>query len=148
VNQSVELKIAHLEMVQGVISRLANSSSSMKSLSGTIVAAAIALYGTVVEANWPYLLGAALPVVVFWFLDARYLKIECAYRQLYDSIRKDQHADHLSMDYKPYYSATKKYFAILFSWSVGLFYIVLLMGIGIIAVSKGWGCCAAKAVGS
>ena len=144
---SSEEKIAHLELVQGVISRLANNSSSMKSLSGTIVAAAIALYGTIVDANWPYLLGAVLPVVVFWCLDARYLKIECAYRHLYDSIRKDQHTDCFCMDYKPYSPETPSFFAIIFSWSVGTFYAVLLIGLGVIAASKGWETSATKMLG-
>lgn len=146
--QTMEEKLAHLSMVQGVVSRLANNSSSMKSLSGTLVVAAVALYGTIIDANWPYLLGAALPIVTFWCLDAHYLRIECAYRHLYDSVRTNQHADYLSMDYRPYLQMTPSIFVILLSWSVGLFYGVLLVGLGIIAISKGWQIPANSAIGS
>ena len=129
---SIEEKIAHLELVQGVISRQANNSSSMKSLSGTIAAAAIALYGSLDNAQWAYLLGAGLPVVMFWVLDARYLQIECAYRHLYDSIRKGEHQDIFGMDYTPYLKKSRSLLGFIFSWSVGLFYSVILVSFAVI----------------
>jgi hypothetical protein len=75
---------AHINMLQGIINRLANNSSSCKtwcvalvggflSLSGATHVAAIATFGLV-------------PVVIFGFVDMMYLAQEKAYRDLYDTI--------------------------------------------------------------
>ena len=59
-------KIAHLEMIQGVVNRLAHSSALLK--------------------GWSALL-AFLPAVVFWGLDGYYLWQERLFRNLYKHVR-------------------------------------------------------------
>jgi uncharacterized membrane protein len=124
---TMEQKIAHLSMIQGVINRLASNASSMKSLAGTIAAAAIALYGTISHFQWVYLAAASLPVMTFWFLDVRYLSLEKAYRGLYDAVRTDQKMDAFSMDYRPFIKSVPSTAMLLFTWSVIWFYGAILI---------------------
>lgn len=77
----MEKKIAHLNMIQGVITRMANNSFALKGWSVTLVAALFALSGK--DANQFYYLVTYIPIVVFWFLDAYYLYQERRYRDLY-----------------------------------------------------------------
>jgi len=127
-------------MVQAVISRLANNSSSMKALSGTLVAATVALYGTISNPHWSYLIGILLPLLLFWLLDAHYLRIECAYRNLYDAIRKNQHTDEFSMDYKLYLVDVSGLMYKMLSWSVGPLYLALSIAVLLIALTNSSTC--------
>lgn len=77
-NQAV---IAHINLLQGIINRLANNSASCKTWCLSIVAALLSLAGAV---HTPVLVTIALvPVVVFAFIDTMYLAYEAAYRYLY-----------------------------------------------------------------
>lgn len=77
----MEQKLKHLEFIQGVITRMNSNSFSIKTWMMTILAAFLALYASNQNAN--YLLIAIVPTFIFWFLDAKYLKIEKQYRILY-----------------------------------------------------------------
>ena len=78
-------RVRHLEMIQGVVSRLAGNSATMKRYCIVMVAAGVAIYKTMDD---PKIVGAvALMVVVFWLLDARYLQHEKWFRDLYDQVR-------------------------------------------------------------
>jgi len=142
-----EEKIAHLGMIQGVINRLASNASTMKGLAATIAAAAIALYATNGASPGGFLLAAAVPVVVFWFLDTRYLHIERAYRDLYDGVRKGETVESFSMEYKPRLANVPSAFRLFFSWSVGLFYGVILATFGFIYLAT-FTVCAAPVAGN
>jgi len=83
-----EATIAHLNMLQGVINRMASSSFALKALAVMIAAAVIALASTQ-QFGRPILpVAGLLPVVVFWLMDAQYLRLEKLYRALYDDVRK------------------------------------------------------------
>lgn len=82
----MEAKIKHLEMIQGIISRMANCSFVLKGWAVTIVVALFALAGK--DANRTYFLIAYMPIAVFWLLDSYYLYQERLYRALYDNVRK------------------------------------------------------------
>lgn len=60
----MDAKLKHLELIQGVINRLAGNSFYMK--------------------GWAVVLLSALLVLVFWGLDAYFLWQERLYRVLYD----------------------------------------------------------------
>src|SRR5262245_60159559 len=76
--------IAHINLIQGIINRLANNSASCKTWSITLVAALLSLAGT---ARAPVTISTAVvPVIVFGFLDVMYLASEVAYRDLYSRI--------------------------------------------------------------
>ena len=75
---------AHINLLQGIINRLANNSSSCKTWCLTLVGALLSLAGaTHVPAIVTF---ALIPVVIFGFLDGMYLAQERAYRVLYRRI--------------------------------------------------------------
>lgn len=76
----------HLAFIQDVITRMNSNSFSLKGLMITIVAALAAFFvGNYDQSTAIIYLGIAiLLVVIFWFLDAYYLKMEQQYRKLYD----------------------------------------------------------------
>lgn len=82
----MEKKLAHLEMIQVVISRMASNSFALKGWAVTLVAGLFALSSK--DANQFYYLVAYIPIVVFWYLDAYYLCQERMYRSLYEKVRK------------------------------------------------------------
>ena len=82
----MEKKLAHLEMIQAVITRMAGNSFALKGWAVTLVAGLFALSGK--DANQFYYLVTYIPIVVFWYLDAYYLCQERMYRNLYEKVRK------------------------------------------------------------
>jgi len=75
---------AHVGLLQGIITRLANNSASCKTWCLTLVAALISLAGAT---RVPGIVTFALvPVAIFGFLDTMYLAQEKAYRELYGRI--------------------------------------------------------------
>ncbi|HLZ05611.1 MAG TPA: hypothetical protein VKR55_26105 [Bradyrhizobium sp.] len=80
-NQAV---IAHINLLQGIISRLANNSASCKTWCLSIVAALLSLAGAVHDGDLVTI--ALVPVAVFGFIDTMYLAFETAYRELYKGI--------------------------------------------------------------
>ena len=78
-----ENKIKFLEMIQGVISRMASNSFMLKGWAVTLVAGTFALSAK--EANNLFFLIAYIPIVLFWFLDSYYLQLERKYRVLYSN---------------------------------------------------------------
>jgi hypothetical protein len=75
---------AHINLLQGIINRLANNSSSCKTWCLALVAALLSLAGATHTAAVATF--ALVPVVIFGFVDTMYLAQEKAYRDLYDVI--------------------------------------------------------------
>lgn len=102
-----------MTFIQDVITRMNSNSFSLKGLMITIVAALGAFFvndcdkGTAVV----YLAIALLLVLIFWFMDAYYLKMEKQYRLLYDDAVKEK-AELYKMKADDYYVC---YFEVLFS---------------------------------
>src|SRR6516164_4184366 len=85
---------AHIGLLQGIITRLANNSASCKTWCLTLVAALLSLAGAT---HAPQMVTATLvPIVIFGFVDVMYLATEVAYRNLYtrvvESIRDGSYA--------------------------------------------------------
>lgn len=78
-------KITHLEMVQGIINRMANNSFMLKGWAVTLVAGIFALASK--DTDKLYFLIAYIPIVVFGGLDSYYLLQERLYRALYNKVR-------------------------------------------------------------
>ena len=74
----------HLEMIQGVINRMASNSFLLKGWAVTLVAGIFALSSK--DADKLYFLIAYISILVFWGLDEYYLLQERLYRKLYDKI--------------------------------------------------------------
>lgn len=78
-------RMKHLELIQAVISRLGNDAFLVK---GWAVTFAGVLIGFGVDREKPELaLVALIPTVLFWLLDAYYLRSERLFRKLYDAVR-------------------------------------------------------------
>ena len=82
----MENKRFHLEMIQGVINRMASNSFMLKGWAVTLVAGIFALAAK--DADKLYFIITYVPILVFWGLDAFYLRQERLYRKLYDKVRK------------------------------------------------------------
>ncbi len=81
----MEKKLAHLNLIEAVISRMGSNSFLLKGWSVTLVAALFALAAK--DAKPTLVLIAYLPGVAFWALDGYFLWQEALFRRLYDKVR-------------------------------------------------------------
>lgn len=81
-----EHKIKNLEMIQAIISRMANNSFLLKGWSITIIAGLFSLNSG--DINPAVYLLIYFILILFWLLDSYYLQLERQYRILYDNCRK------------------------------------------------------------
>lgn len=125
--KAVELKIAHLAMLQAVIARMAGNSFALKTLSVTIATGVVALVGALRDPDRLYLLAGLLPVLVFWWMDASYLQLERQYRELYDKVRTDADVPMLSMNASKYRAVVPSVARTALSWSVLPVYLILIL---------------------
>lgn len=80
----MDSKLKHLEMIQGVISRMESNSFALKGWAVTLVAGIFAFANK--DANKAYFLVTYIPIIVFWGLDAFYLLQERLFRALYNHV--------------------------------------------------------------
>jgi hypothetical protein len=89
-----ERVIKHLEIIQGVVNRLAHNSFLIKGWSMAISAAAILFLARVDSTNSVYLtLSFLVPVLGFWMLDGYFLWQERLFRGIYNDIRNQEDTD-------------------------------------------------------
>lgn len=74
----------HLDFIQSAIARMGSNSFQMKSWNVALASAAIGFAAAKDSHPRAAILGV-VPSFVFWFLDAYYLQIERAFRDLYDA---------------------------------------------------------------
>ena len=117
----MENKVKHLEMIQGVINRMANNSFLLKGWSVILVSALFALAAK--DSNKRYIYLAYLPTVAFWILDGYFLWQERLYRKLYDKVRKlgDSEID-FSMDVSSVSNQVRPWNDVIFSKTLSIFY--------------------------
>lgn len=118
-------RIKHLEMVQAVVSRMASNSFWLKGWSVTLLAAILALAAK--DAQPCIALLAAVPVLVFWLLDAYFLRQERMYRKLYDYVRLHRSEDvDFSLDATRFAGEVRGLAGVMFSVTLYWFYAGLL----------------------
>ena len=79
-------QIKHLEMIQAVVARLGNNAFLIKGWAITIAGAFLAF---AVNREKSGLAAAAIaPTILFWLLDASFLRNERLFRHLFDRVRK------------------------------------------------------------
>lgn len=113
----------HLELIQGVISRMAKCSFALKGWAVTLVAALFALASK--ESNHTYFYISYVPIIIFWFLDAYYLYQERLYRALYEKARHMKNEDidfDLNANCDEFKVGKNKYFCCVFSKTELWFY--------------------------
>ncbi len=119
-------KLAHLGFVQGAVNRMAGDSFLVKGWSVTLVTAIVALAA---KGGGPCLILVAYPpTVVFWLLDAHFLRLERLYRKLYDTVRMKQAEDiDFSMDTSVFDREVASFRATMFSRTLVWFHGILLV---------------------
>lgn len=128
-----EIKIKHLEFIQSIISRMNQNSFNIKGWMITIVSALLALYAS--SDNITYIYIAAIPVIIFWLLDAYYLQQERKFRGVYNDVaeiteeaeRKD--VKDFEMPIQKYQCGKYCYFCVLISKTIFPLYGMVLVGI-------------------
>jgi hypothetical protein len=121
-------RVKHLEFIEETIARMAQHCFAIRTLAVTIVGG-IATYA--INARDPKVLyGSLLVTLVFWFLDAFYLRLERLYRRLFDEVRRGSGPSDLDMSVAAFRDST--------GWSASarspaLFplYLVLLLLLGL-----------------
>jgi hypothetical protein len=131
-DQSESIRIAHLTMLQGVISRMGANSFTLKALSATFGSAAVAVTATADEPSLYYATAAIVPILIFWLMDAQYLRYERAYRKLFDHVRKGEEIEAYSLDAGPFMKDIRSVLLVALSWSVSLFYVAILVSFGLV----------------
>jgi len=122
---TMEAKLKHLEMIQGIINRMAGNSFLLKGWSVTLISALFALAAK--DSNQYFLYLAYFPCVAFWSLDGYFLWQERMYRKLYQQVSA-KNADEIDFDM----NATKfiedvdSWFSVCFSTTLRLFHGVIL----------------------
>lgn len=127
----VQLRLGHLNMVQGIIGRLSGFSATAKNFSVTLAAAAV---GVNISQDTKGLLWIALAAVALLLIvDAYYLAHERAFRDLYDEIaqRPLEEAKDLGITRPPL-----KVLRALGSFSVWFFYLPQLVVVLLLLMYK------------
>ena len=124
-----EQVIKHLEIIQGVINRLANNSFLIKSWSMTIISAAILFISRNRNYSEYIILSFLIPVLGFWILDGYFLWQERIFRGIYNDVRTQE-----STDFEmPTSRQTKKikWIKAIFSKTLNIFYLIEISFIGL-----------------
>jgi hypothetical protein len=123
-------KIAHLEMIQGVIARMSQNSLTLKELSVGIVSAIFALAASKDVLSRDLCLVAFLPAITFWWLDAFFLCQERKFRSYFDAVRqKDESSIDFSMDTSKHCHEVASIFNTMLSKTLILFHGAILLAI-------------------
>jgi hypothetical protein len=135
----MDAKIQHLQMIQGIVNRLANCSFLLKGWSVILVSALFALAAKDSKIYFIYL--AYFPAIAFWGLDGYYLWQERLFRKLYDKIRDTEPSNiDFTMNTSPVADQVDSWLSVTFSKTLNAFHgtivgtIVLVMLIVIVLV--------------
>ena len=124
----MESKLKHLELIQGVVNRLATDSFRVKGWTVVLVTALFVLLAKEDRLDVAYI--ALAPVLVFWGLDGYYLWQERLFRALYDHVRVlDEGGIHFSMATAVFRTGRKR------SWLGSTFSITLVPFYGALIIA-------------
>lgn len=127
----MEKKQSHLEMIQGIVNRLAQSSFLLKGWSVILVSALFALGAN--NANVLFIYLAYFPAIAFWILDGYFLWQERRFRALYDHVRLLEETDiDFSMDTAIVGDKAKSWADATFSRTIKIFHWTIIGSILIV----------------
>ncbi len=125
----LEAQQKHLDIIQGIINRLAQNSFTIKGWAVALVSAILVVAHEI--AGWPYLLIALLPAIVFWGFDAYYLRQEKLYRALHNVVRFQSQVDWeqnpFALDANLHSKDVKSWISICLCQTVAWLYIPMLL---------------------
>lgn len=127
-----EILHKEIDLIQGVINRMANNSFLLKGWLITLIVGVLALTkDTILTNDITYLsIVLILPVIVFWYLDAFFLHKERCFRELYKWVienRKESDDYLYSLDYKRFEDNVDGIVRIMFSSTLRIFYGVTIL---------------------
>jgi len=129
-------RVKHLEMIQSVISRLGTDSFLIKGWAVTVSGAFVGF--AIGEKSWGLALAGVVPALLFWGLDAYFLRAERHFRALHEAVRTSEAGvppffmAATSSEFKP--SSPKcSWPKALISWTLVLFYGTLVVSALIVA---------------
>ena len=122
----MEKKLKHLDLIQGVITRMAGNSFYLKGWCVTVVAAILGLASK--DSNKKLLAVVYYPIIMFWIIDGYFLFQEKLYRRLFDDVRKtDEENIDFSMDTRPYKGKETNWLGAMFSHTLFIFYGIMFL---------------------
>ncbi len=125
---------SHLNILQSVIQRMANNSSSSKAWCITLVSAILVLVAEKSKSDFAWI--AVIPTILFFCLDGYYLAMEKGFRESYNEFIKKLHSSDVTSEdlyaVAPSGCDMTHLFLSLISFSVLPFY--LMLGLMIILV--------------
>ncbi len=126
-DESASAVQAHLQIMQGVIQRMASNSANCKGWSITLVSAILVVVATTGQPHYAYL--ALIPVALFALLDMYYLALERGFRRAYNRFIDKLHAGDVAPQdlyvVQPLGSIPRATLAAAASFSTGPFYLIL-----------------------
>ena len=117
----------HLQIIQGVIGRMASNSFALKGWSVTVSAALLGLAAKDAETSFAVL--AIYPALSFWALDAYYLRQERLYRRLFAAVARKAAETAFSMDTSPFQAEVGTLFSVAKSDTVVGLHLPVLVAI-------------------
>ena len=127
---TMEAKLKHLELIQGVINRLATDSFRMKGWAVVLISAILVLLAREGCTEFVYI--GFVPALVFWALDGYFLWQERLFRDLYDHVRTLDEGD---IDFSMDTSAFKRtWLGATFSRTLFPFYIAMVLLVGLVMI--------------
>lgn len=88
-----ELSLRHMTDIQGIIGRLSQHSFVIRGWSVTLVSVVFAIIADRAQSSASLLTVALVPTVIFWGLDAYYLRQERLFRELYAAVARGLSGD-------------------------------------------------------
>ena len=130
----MEQKLKHLELIQGVVNRLAANSFRIKGWSVVLVSALVVLSAREGRSEFTFI--AIVPVLFFWGLDGYFLWQERLFRALYDHIRVLPEDDiDFSMNTKSFRRGwNRAWLGTTFSITLVAFYLALAIAIVLVSL--------------
>lgn len=130
----MEKKLKHLELIQGVITRMGGNLFTLRGWMITLVVALSAAFLEFGHSELQIIL--VLIVLIFWVHDAYFLSLECGYRCLYDKVRMLNEDDiDFSMDIFEFNNLRKtSVWYCMLSKTLAFFYIPTMILIGLISI--------------
>jgi hypothetical protein len=126
----VDLRVAHLNMIQGIIGRMSGFSAAAKNFCVTISAVIIGFALQRQVAMLGYAVVAV--IVIFYIMDTYYLVLEKRYRTLYEEVAARDFSDAAQLSLKPPSWSYDTITAAGCSTSVIIFYVIPLIGVVIL----------------
>lgn len=121
----MEDKIAHLQMIQGVVNRMSVNSFLLKGWTVVLVGALFALAAAQTKILFVYV--AFSPSFAFWILDGHFLRQERLFRALYDHVRRlPEDAIDFSMNTGPMAAHVRSWGAVIISKTLLMFHGVII----------------------